>query len=239
MTLPQELMQTISEPTIAYLLLTIGMTGLFLELANPGAIIPGVAGGVSILLALSSLQKLDPSWTGVLLMGFAFVLFLIDAYVPSHGALTLGGIASFAFGSFMLSNSVDRPASGISRFAIAGVTLLIAAFFLFAVGAVLRTRTKRSTTGQEGMRGLHGEVRSALTPDGFVFIAGELWHARTLGDDIPVGTMVRVIDVEGLTALVEPAESITSQIMGGESNLDGAMTPSDTAGVTRQGVAEH
>ncbi len=219
MTLPEELLQTISDPTIAYLLLSVGMLGIFFELANPGAILPGVAGGIALLLGLSSLGSLDPNWAGIMLMGFAFVLFLIDLYVPSHGTLTIGGIASFAFGSFMLSNSVSTPATGISRLAIASVTLIISAFFIFAIGAVVRTRLKRTTTGSEGLHGATGVVRAALSPEGFVFVAGELWRARSLNEDIPKGTVVRVVDVEGLTVIVEPEVSLSEppRTGGGDS----------------------
>lgn len=214
MTLPQQLLQTISDPTIAYLLLTVGMLGLFFELANPGAILPGVAGGVSVLLALSALGNLDVSWAGVLLMGCAFVLFLIDLYVPTHGALTIGGITSFALGSFMLSDSVNGPASGISRIAIVSVTVLISAFFVFAVTAVVRTRLRRITTGKEAMRGATGVVRSPLVPEGFVFVAGELWRARSLEEEIKVGASVRVVDLDGLTVIVEPESSLVSGACG-------------------------
>ncbi len=223
MSLSEQLLQTISDPTIAYILLSVGMLGLFFELANPGAILPGVAGGVCILLGLTSLGNLDTIWAGALLMGFAFVLFLIDIYMPTHGVLTLGGIASFVLGSFMLSNEVDSPVGSISRVAIVTVTALVAGFFIFAVGAVVRTRLKRSSTGQEGMRGEVGVVRKKLDPEGYVYLAGELWHARSLAGTIDVGQFVRVIDVDGLIAIVE-LESTASPNTGGGSDRAGGMT---------------
>ena len=218
MTLPEELLQTISDPTIAYILLSIGMLGIFLELANPGSILPGVAGGISILLGLSSLGSLDANWAGILMMGFAFVLFLVDLYVPSHGALTVGGIGSFVLGSFMLSNSVDTPATGISRIAIVTITALISGFFVFAVGAVVRTRLKRSSTGNEGLHGATGIVRTLLDPEGYVFIDGELWHARSLNGNLPVDTEIRVVDVDGLMVIVEPKTSTAGPDANGGSN---------------------
>jgi len=218
MTLPEQFLQTISDPTIAYILLSLGMLGLFFELANPGAILPGVAGGVCILLGLTSLGSLDTIWAGALLMGFAFVLFLIDIYVPTHGVLTIGGIASFVLGSFMLSNETDSPVGSISRIAIVTVTALVSAFFIFAVGAVVRTRLKRSTTGQEGMRGMIGVVRAKLDPEGFIFLGGELWHARSLAGTIDIGEMVRVIEVDGLVAIVEPEPAASHDAGGGSSN---------------------
>lgn len=224
MTLPEELLQSISDPTIAYLLLSVGMLGLFFELANPGAILPGVAGGISILLGLSSLGNLGANWAGILLMGFAFLLFLIDLYLPSHGVLTIGGIASFVLGSFMLSNSARTPTSGISRVAIMTITVLIAAFFLFAMGAVVRTRLKRSTTGREGMRGAVGVVRDTLDPEGYVFVAGELWHARSLNGEIPAESKVRVVDIDGLIVVVEPETEGAGHTMYGGS-IDGSESP--------------
>jgi membrane-bound serine protease (ClpP class) len=225
MTFPEEFFQTISDPTIAYILLSVGMLGLFFELANPGSILPGVAGGISILLALSSLGNLDPSWAGILLMGFAFVVFLVDLYLPSHGALTIGGIASFVLGSFLLSNSVNSPATSISRLAILTVTLLISAFFIFAVGAVVRTRLTRSTTGREGMLGTTGTVKKVLDPEGLVYVSGELWRARSLNGEIPIGTMVRVVDVEGLTVIVEALATTTAEEDSGDGSNDAGSTP--------------
>ncbi len=241
MSMSEQFLQTISDPTIAYILLSLGMLGLFFELANPGAILPGVAGGVCILLGLMSLGNLDTIWAGALLMGFAFVLFLIDVYVPSHGVLTFGGIASFVLGSFMLASETDSPVSSISRVAIVAVTALVSAFFIFAVGAVVRTRLKRSTTGEEGMRGTAGVVRAKLDPEGYVFLSGELWHARSLVGPIDVGEVVRVVDVDGLIAIVEP-ETAGSPNRDGGSDDTGATPmirrlPVGTTRAERQNVA--
>jgi membrane-bound serine protease (ClpP class) len=204
MTLSEQFLQSISNPTIAYLLLTVGLLGIFFEIASPGAIVPGVTGGIAILLGLTSLGNLDANWAGLLLMGLAFILFIIDLHAPSHGVLTVGGIASFALGSFMLENSSQSPTASISRVAVLAVTAIMAAFFLFAVGAVLRTRLTRSTTGKEGMRGAVGVVREPIDPEGYVFVMGELWRARSTNGPIPAGDFVRVIDVDGLTVIVEP-----------------------------------
>lgn len=223
MTLPEQFLHTISDPTIAYILLSVGMLGIFLELANPGAIFPGVAGGILLLLGLTSIGNLDVRWAGILLMGFAYVLFLIDLYVPSHGVLTIGGIASFAFGSFMMSNSAGSS-GGVSRIAIVAVTAILSAFVIFAVGAVVRTRLKRSSTGREGMRGMSGVVRRDLNPEGFVFVAGELWRAKTLGEPISAGTVVRVIDVEGLEIIVEEEGSLVDLDANPTSGEDESVT---------------
>lgn len=204
MTIPDQLVNTFSDPTIAYLLISAGLLAIFFELASPGAIVPGVSGAVALVLGLASLGNLDANWAGLLLMGLAFVMFAIDLHAPSHGILTVGGVISFAIGSFMLQNSSESPTASISRIAVVVVTAVMAAFFIFAVGAVLRTRLERITTGKEGMHGAVGVVREALDPTGYVFVNGELWRARSTGAVIPTGDFVRVIEVDGLTLMVAP-----------------------------------
>lgn len=236
MTLAEQFLHTISDPTIAYILLSVGMLGIFLELANPGAIFPGVAGGILLLLGLTSIGNLGVRWAGILLMGFAYVLFLIDLYVPSHGVLTIGGIASFAFGSFMMSNSTGSSGGSVSRIAIVAVTAILSAFVIFAVGAVVRTRLTRSSTGKEGMRGMTGVVRSDLNPEGFVFVAGELWRAKTLGDTITAGTSVRVIDVERLEIIVEQEGPLADSDANLMQNDDDSVTEANSQPVKPEHV---
>jgi membrane-bound serine protease (ClpP class) len=204
MTIPDQLLNTINDPTIAYLLISAGLLAIFFELASPGAIVPGVSGAAALVLGLMSLGNLDANWAGLLLMGLAFVLFAIDLHAPSHGILTTAGVISFGIGSFMLENSSESPTAGISRVAVVVVTLVMAAFFIFALSAVLRTRLERITTGKEGMRGAIGVVRESIDPTGYVFVNGELWRARSTGEVIPIGEFVRVIEVDGLTLLVAP-----------------------------------
>jgi membrane-bound serine protease (ClpP class) len=198
------LFHSISDPTLAYLLLSAGLLSIFFEIANPGALVPGVAGTIAVFVGLVSLGHIDSNWVSLLLMGLAYFLFVVDLHAPSHGVLTLAGIASFAVGSFMLDNPPASTGDGISRIAILAVTAIMAGFFLFAVGAVLRTRLTRSTTGKEGMRDAIGVVRESIDPEGYVFVAGELWRARTTMGSIPIGDFVRVLDVDGLTLVVEP-----------------------------------
>lgn len=207
MGLGEQFFQLISDPSIAYILLSLGMLGIFLELANPGSILPGVIGGIFVLLALFSLGSLDVNWAGVLLMGFGFVLFVADVYVASHGVLTVGGIAAFALGSIMLMNSTTVPAMQISKLVVAVVTILVAGFFMFIVGAVAKARLRRATTGREGLIGAIGTVRQTLAPEGYVFVEGELWRATSPAGPLEPGTAVRVIAIDGLTLTVMPAES--------------------------------
>jgi membrane-bound serine protease (ClpP class) len=211
MTIPDQLFNSINDPTIAYLLISAGLLAIFFELASPGAIVPGVSGTVALFLGLVSLGNLDANWAGLLLMGLAFVLFAIDLHAPSHGVLTTAGVISFGAGSFMLENSSESPTASISRVAVVVVTLVMAAFFIFALSAVLRTRLERITTGKEGMRGAVGVVREPIDPTGYVFVNGELWRARSTGEAISNGEFVRVIEMDGLTLLVAPEISETHE----------------------------
>ncbi|MFN3337652.1 MAG: NfeD family protein, partial [Thermomicrobium sp.] len=204
MTVLERFFQILSDPNIAYILLSLGMLGLFFELANPGAILPGVLGGILILLGLYALGMLDVNWAGVFLMAFAFLLFLIDLYVPTHGVLTLGGIISFALGSLLLLQSPANPAFQLSRSVIIAVTGTVATMFLLLVYLVARAHARRPATGREALIGARAVVRRALEPEGLVFVEGELWRARSLSGPIPAGQRVRIVGIEGLVLLVEP-----------------------------------
>ncbi|MCX2727466.1 nodulation protein NfeD [Thermomicrobium sp. 4228-Ro] len=204
MTVLERFFQILSDPNIAYILLSLGMLGIFFELANPGSILPGVLGGILLLLGLYALGTLDVNWTGVLLMAFAFLLFLIDLYVPTHGVLTLGGIVSFALGSLLLLQSPANPAFQLSRAVVIAVTGTVAAVFLVLVYLVARAHARRPATGKEALIGARAVARRALEPEGMVFVEGELWRARSLSGPIPAGQAVRVVGVEGLVLLVEP-----------------------------------
>lgn len=204
MTVLERFFQILSDPNIAYILLSLGMLGLFFELANPGAILPGVLGGILLLLGLYTLGMLDVNWAGVLLMGFAFLLFLIDLYVPTHGVLTLGGIISFALGSLLLLQSPANPAFQLSRSVVIAVTGTVAAVFLLLIYLVARAHARRPKTGREALIGARAVVRRALEPEGLVFVEGELWRARSLSGSIPAGQLVRIVGMEGLVLLVEP-----------------------------------
>lgn len=204
----------ISDPTIAYILLSLGTLGLIFELSSPGAILPGVVGGMFLLFALFGLGTLPINMAGLLLIGFAFLLFVADIVAPTHGILTAGGVASFALGSSMLINTRDAPFLAISTTAIATLTLALTAFFVFVVGAVVRSRRRRPTTGREGMRGQIGRARTELAPGGMVFVDGALWEAVSETDRIAEGEAVEVVGERGLTLLVRRAVPIKEPMRG-------------------------
>ena len=198
----QRLLSTIAHPNIAYLLLSLGMLGLTIELWNPGSILPGVAGGICLLLAFFTFQVLPINYAGVLLILFGIALLLLEIKVTSHGVLGIGGIASLLFGSLMLIDS-DSPEMRVSLSlvlpVVAGLTVVLAGLVRLAVAS----QRSRPATGEEGMIGEAGRVVAAIAPGapGQVLTHGELWNARA-AEALPVGTDVVVIRVQGLTVEV-------------------------------------
>ena len=205
-------LHAISDPTIAYILLSLGTLGLIFELSSPGAILPGVVGGLFLLFALFGLGTLPINMTGLLLIGFGFLLFVADILAPTHGILTAGGVLSFVFGSFMLINTTGAPFLAISTSAIVTLTLGLTAFFVFVVRAVVRSRRRKPSTGREGMLGQIGRAKTELGPGGMVFVDGALWEAVSEGGSISEGEAVEVIGERGLTLLVQrvvPTKELT------------------------------
>lgn len=203
----ESFLHVISDPTIAYILLSVGTLGLIFELSNPGAILPGVVGGIFLLFALFGLGTLPINIAGVLLISFAFLLFVAEIWVPTHGILTGGAIISFVLGSMLLINTRDAPFLAISTGAIAGVTIGLTAFFVFLLAAVIRIRRKPSTMGMAGIIGQKGEARTPLNPGGMVFIDGALWEAVSEGGEIAEGEPVEVVEAKGFSLTVrKPAK---------------------------------
>jgi membrane-bound serine protease (ClpP class) len=197
-----ELLKALSDPNIAYLLMTIGTIGIMAELYNPGAILPGIVGAISLILAFYSLQSLPINYAGVLLLILGIVFFVLEATVTSYGLLAIGGVVSMTFGSLMLIKT-DAEFLQISWTVIAPVIITTAAVSLFIVGMGVRAMRHAPQTGREGMIGAIGIAKTALRPDGKLAIHGELWDAVS---DAPVepGTSAKVLRVEGLTLYVTP-----------------------------------
>ncbi|MDZ7315477.1 MAG: nodulation protein NfeD [candidate division KSB1 bacterium] len=200
------LLYRISNPTIAYILLMLGIYGLFFELSNPGAIIPGVAGGISIILAFMALQTLPVSTAGILLILFALVLFVLESKVTSYGILTIGGITAMFLGSIMLIEETPGFSLRVDWRIALTFALFTAAFFIFALGMALKTRLTQPTTVKEGMVGATGVALSDLEPGktGQVQVWGEIWQANS-GEKIFKGEPIRVLAVKGLLMKVEKA----------------------------------
>jgi membrane-bound serine protease (ClpP class) len=206
MSLWKRILDTIIDPNIIVLLLSLGVLGITVELFNPGLIFPGTFGAISLIVAFFALQVLPVSAAGVLLMLLAAAFFAAEPFVMSHGALALAGAACFVVGSLMLFDPAG-PHYQVSLWvalAIAGTLFLCV---VFAVTKILQARRRPAVTGKDELVGQTGVVRRALNPAGLVFIHGELWQARTEGEPLEPGTTVRVDDIEdGLVLDVSPAE---------------------------------
>ena len=186
---------TISDPNIAYILLSIGMLGILLELFNPGAIFPGVVGAICLLLAFYALGMLPVNYVGIILILLAFALFIAELFTATNGLLSLGGIASLTIGSMIL---MTDTLFGINPGLIAAVVIVVTAFFIFVIASVLRTHRTRQQTGRDAMVGMVGVARTPLDPKGRVFVHGELWEATLDEGRVEPGEEVLITKVEGL-----------------------------------------
>jgi membrane-bound serine protease (ClpP class) len=205
MTLPQQILSAIAHPQIAYLLLTLGTLGLTIELWSPGAVLPGVAGGICLLLAFFALQVLPVSYAGVLLILLGFALLVLEVKVTSHGVLGIGGIASLLFGSLMLFDS-PLPEMQVGLRLILPVTLSLAGVLLFLVRLGVMAQRAPAVTGESGMLHAPGQALTAIVPGGTGRVAthGEIWTA-TSADSIHAGDTVVVTAVNGLLLTVRRA----------------------------------
>ncbi len=198
-----KILNGLSDPNIAYLLLTLGFYGILFELMHPGSILPGVMGGLALLLGFFALQTLPVNYVGVLLILFAMLLFILDIKAPTHGALTVGGVVAFVMGSIMLmrgQGSTLHVAGGL----VALMTILTVVFFTWIVAAAVRARRRPVATGRQGLLGESGTVTQALSPLGTVFVHGTYWAAQS-AEPLPAGTPVKVVAVKDLTLTVERA----------------------------------
>jgi membrane-bound serine protease (ClpP class) len=202
------ILKTISNPNIAYILLMIGLAGLYFELSHPGAIFPGVIGGISLILAFFALQTLPVNYAGILLIALAIILFIMEMKIPSYGLLSVAGVLSLLLGSLMMFKNTG-PDMGLSLKVLLPTLILISGFFVFVAGLVFRAQMSKPKTGTKGLVGEVGIVKKALAPEGKVFVHGELWNARAQ-EQIDENRKVRVINVVNLMLEVEPADESSS-----------------------------
>jgi membrane-bound serine protease (ClpP class) len=192
----ERFLQTISDPNIAYILLSLASIGLIVEISNPGLIVPGVAGGISLFLAFYSLGVLNAYWGGIALILLAVGLFIAEYFTTTFGVLTAGGVASLVIGSLILFS--HSPGVEVNRGLIAGVAVIFAAFAVFVLGAIIRGQRRRKATGAEGMIGTTAIAKTPLDPTGTVHAEGELWAASSEGGKVAPGEQVTITKVEGL-----------------------------------------
>jgi membrane-bound serine protease (ClpP class) len=185
----------ITDPNIAYILLSLGMLGIMLELFSPGTIFPGVVGAICLLLSFYGLGMLPVNYVGIILVLLAFGLFIAEMFTATNGLLALGGIASLTIGSMIL---MTNPLFRINPGLIAGVVIAVAAFFIFVIASVLRTHRTRQQTGRDAMVGRVAVARTPLDPKGEVFVHGELWGATVDEGKVELGEEVVITEVDGL-----------------------------------------
>jgi membrane-bound serine protease (ClpP class) len=198
----QKILDIISNPNVAYILMMMGMVGLYFELSNPGLILPGVIGGISIILALFAMQALPINYAGLMLMALGIIMFIAEINVMSYGLLSVGGAISIFLGSLMLMDT-DDPGMQISRMILYPTFFFSVAVAIGILFMAIRARSNKVITGIEGMIGKSGIVKTELNPTGSVFVHGETWMAECDGQ-ISAGTPVTVKSIQGLKIIVEP-----------------------------------
>jgi len=201
----ERVLSVLSNPNIAYILLMIGLIGIYFELSNPGALFPGVIGAICLILAFFALRTLPVNYAGVLLILLGVILFIAEIKVTSYGLLSVGGVVSIALGSIMLFES-PIPALRVSLSVILPTILFTAAFFVFVVGAAWKAQMAKPATGAEGLIGEIGNALTRVSPEGKVFVHGELWNAYTEGS-IEEGEKIWVLQAKALKLKVEKVES--------------------------------
>ena len=192
----QRILSAIAHPNIAYILMTLGGLGLYFELSNPGAILPGVVGGICLILAFFALSVLPVNYAGVALIILAVIFFIAEVKVVSYGMLTVAGLISMVLGSLMLFRTAD-PAIRVSMSLIISAAVFTAIVVTFLVTLVIRTHGTQVRTGTEGLVNLSGVARTDLAPQGKVFVHGEIWNA-VAEEPISAGASVQVVAVEGI-----------------------------------------
>ncbi|MBI2939813.1 MAG: nodulation protein NfeD [Chloroflexi bacterium] len=214
MSVVEQFLHVLSDPNVAYILMTIGVYGLIYELASPGHVFPGIVGVISLVLGLYALGTLPVNYAALALIAFAFALLLAEVFVaPGIGALAVGGIIALVLGSLLLFNGAGSAVQ-LSPWVIAGVVIATTGFFLVVVRGVRQSLRRPVQTGREALIGALATVQSDLKPRGVVHLNGELWEAVALDGVIPRNAVVRIEQVQGLTLLVRAARDVPAALKG-------------------------
>jgi len=201
----QNLLSILINPNIAYILMMIGFYGLLFEVTHPGAWFPGIAGAISLILAFYAFHTIPTNFAGLALIGLAILLFLAEAFVPSFGLLTVGGVIAMLLGSlFLIDSPYELMQISISVILpVVGTTAIIA---VVLASLAVRSQRQRATTGTSSLVGKQAEVMAAIAPDGKVFVDGELWNAEA-DQAIEVGEVVEILSVAGMLLKVKTIKS--------------------------------
>ena len=195
-------LKILSDPNIAYILMMIGLAGIYFELSHPGTIFPGFIGAICLILAFFSFQTLPVNYAGMLLILLAIILFILEIKITSYGLLSLGGVLSLLLGSLMIFDIDSEAGLGLSLKVLLPTIVLVSGFFVVVASLAFRAQVAKVRTGVQGLIGEIGTVQNALSPEGKVFVHGELWNAVS-NQMIEKGTRVRVVDVNNLILRVE------------------------------------
>jgi membrane-bound serine protease (ClpP class) len=202
MNFPEQFLHIITNPTVAFILLTLGINAILFELSSPGGYAAGIVGAICLVLAFYALGVLPVNYTGLIFIVLAFILFVADVKAATGGVLTVGGVVSLVAGALVLFNS---PLFQVSLSAIAAVALVTGLFFAFGVTKVIQARRRQPVTGSEGLVGQLAEARTPLEPRGTVFLKGELWQAESLEGPVEKGERVEVVGMTGFRLHVRRA----------------------------------
>jgi membrane-bound serine protease (ClpP class) len=198
----ERFLDLIADPNIALLLLSLGTLAIFIELVHPGAIFPGVFGGIAILLGFFALSVLPFNWAGVALIVLAFILFGLELFIPSHGILGIGGAVALVLGGLLLTSG-NPPEFQVSRWLVVSMAAAMGVMVLFVLVNILRIRSMPALLGVESAVGKSAVARSVLDPTGYVFIDGEYWAAESEDGTVQAGEHVVVTEVQGLKMKVK------------------------------------
>lgn len=204
----EKLLNIISDPNIAYILLMLGFYGLMFELYNPGTTLPGIVGVICIILGFYAMHSLPINYAGLALIVFAMVLFVLELKLASHGALAIGGIISLLIGSMMLIRTGSGEVGRISWSVIISTVVLTTLFFFFVIGMGLKAQKLKPVSGTNTLIDKIGRVTEDLDPVGTVMVNGELWKAESLSGPIQKGDRIHVVRMEGFKLFVEKAQEV-------------------------------
>ncbi len=199
----ESFLYAISDPNIAFILLSLASVGLLVEITTPGLGFPGIAGGISLILAFFSLGTLPVNIAGVILIVLAFGLFIIEIFTPTFGLFTSGGVASLVIGSLILFRGGGSPLFQIDLWLIVTVVVVVVAMFVLVLNRVIRAHHRQARTGREDLLGKTAVVKVALDLEGTIFFRGERWAAISEGGRVEPGEAVVIIKVDGLTLHVK------------------------------------
>jgi membrane-bound serine protease (ClpP class) len=217
MTPIEQLLSIILRPEIAFILLSIGSLAIVYELANPGGFVSGVIGVICLLLGLYAIGQLPINFAGLGLMGLAFILFVAEAFAPTHGALTTAGVISLLIGGLLLFDTAELDYR-ISIVPVAGVSVSLGLIFFFIVSKAVTALRQKPASGRESLIGATGVAKTVLSPEGIVFVDGSRWQAVVEDSNVEVGDEVEVVAMRGFKLTVRKKESITAHGFTQETN---------------------